>query len=106
MGDRPAGDLSPTIEPPRSVVASAHAPGLTPDSSAAQAKAVLDVLAIARKPPVIPGSPGPIADRTTPRAQDPGVDRLLAESKGFTRERPLTIVMSRDPATRTSPPPC
>lgn len=82
--------LSPTID--LRAVVSAHAPGLTPESSATQARAVLDVLPIVRKPPVIAGSPGPIADRKRPR-RGPGVDRLLAESKGFTRERPLTIVM-------------
>ncbi len=82
--------LSPSID--LRAVISAHAPGLTPESSAAQARAVLGVLPIERKPPVIAGSPGPIADRKTPR-RGPGVDRLLAESKGFTRERPLTIVM-------------
>jgi purine nucleosidase len=82
--------LSPTVD--LRAVVSAHAPGLTPESSAAQAREVLDLLPIARKPPVIAGSPGPIADRGTPR-HGPGVDRILAESKGCTRERPLTIVM-------------
>ena len=48
--------VSPTID--LRAVVSAHAPGLTPASSAAQAEAVLDVLPIARKPPVIAGSPG------------------------------------------------
>ena len=82
--------LSPTID--LRAVVSAHAPGLTPDANATQARAVLDSLPIVRKPPVVAGSPGPIADRKTPR-RGPGVDRLLAESKGFTRDRPLTIVM-------------
>jgi purine nucleosidase len=82
--------LSPTIN--LRAVISAHAPGLTSQASAAEARSVLESLPIVHKPPVIAGSPGPIADRKTPR-RGPGVDRLLAESKGCTRERPLTIVM-------------
>lgn len=82
--------LSPSID--LRAVISAHAPGLTPEASAAEARDVLDRLPIARKPPVVAGSPGPIADRTTPR-RGPGVDRLLELSRGFSRDRRLTIVM-------------
>jgi inosine-uridine nucleoside N-ribohydrolase len=82
--------LSPSID--LRAVVSAHAPGLTPQASAAEARRVLDCLSIARKPTVIEGSALPIIDRTTPR-RGPGVDRILAESKGHTREKPLTIVM-------------
>ena len=82
--------LSPSVD--LRAVISAHAPGLNSETSAGRAREVIDLLAIKRKPVVVAGSPGPIADRKTPR-RGPGVDRLLAESKGFTRERPLTIVM-------------
>jgi inosine-uridine nucleoside N-ribohydrolase len=82
--------LSPSID--LRAVVSAHAPGLTPKASAAEARRVLNTLPIARKPPVIEGSDVPIPDRKTPR-RGPGVDRILAESKGYTRERPLTIIM-------------
>lgn len=82
--------LTPSID--LRAIVSAHAPGLPPETTAARAREVLDILPLARKPPVVAGSPSPLADRKTPR-RGPGVDRLLDESKGFTPDRRLTIVM-------------
>lgn len=73
-------------------VVGAHAPGLTTERAARTARDVLDRLPIDRKPPVVAGSNEPLADRKTPR-RGPGADRLLAESKGFSPDRRLTVVM-------------
>jgi purine nucleosidase len=76
-------------------VITAHAPGLSPpaaESSAKVARAVLDRLPVQKKPPVIAGSSEPLKDRKTPR-KNAGVDRLLTESKGFSRDQRLKVVM-------------
>jgi purine nucleosidase len=73
-------------------VITAHAPGLTSEAAAGHARAVFERLPGVRKVPVVAGSSRPIQDPTTPN-RGPGVDRLLAESKGFTPDHRLTVVM-------------
>jgi purine nucleosidase len=73
-------------------IITAHAPGLASSASEKVAREVLDRLPIKKKPPVIAGSSQPLKDRKTPR-ENAGVERLLAESKGFSRNRRLKVVM-------------
>jgi purine nucleosidase len=73
-------------------IITAHAPGLSSSATEKVARAVLDRLPAARKPPVVAGSSEPLTDRKTPR-RNAGVDRLLAESKGFSPDRRLKVVM-------------
>ena len=73
-------------------IVTAHAPELTPDRSAGVARELLDGLSPPRRPPVIPGSARPIR-LDEPARTNAGVDRLLAESRGFGPDRRLAIAL-------------
>ncbi len=84
--------LAPSISV-RAII-TAHAPKFAPpasETSATAARAVLNLLPPSRRPPVIAGANLPLVDRKSPRPSK-GADRLVAESKGFTSDRRLTVV--------------
>jgi inosine-uridine nucleoside N-ribohydrolase len=70
----------------------AHAPGLTPERSKGVVADLLDHLPLKSRPPIIPGSPKPLAAIDKPE-RSAASDRLIAESKGFDSKRRLTVVM-------------
>lgn len=61
------------------------------ESSARIANEVLDHLTLRSRPPVIAGSSVPLGSRTP--LQNPGVDRILSESHGFTANHRLTVIV-------------
>ena len=62
------------------------------ESSARVAKEVLDQLPLNKRPKVIAGSSEPLRAKAEPRLGQ-GVDFILRESRGFSRARPLTVLV-------------
>lgn len=83
--------LSPKIDL-RAVVTTHAGPG-NPDADAAakSARALLDALPMSRRPLVLAGSNSPLADRGQP-LRNPGVDRLLRESRAGRKGRRVVVV--------------
>ncbi len=77
-------------------ILSAHAPSM-PDPSAHTSFRILrniveQQLGLTVHPPLLEGSSLPLADRATPRPSA-ATDFLLAQSRGFTPEHPLTVLV-------------
>jgi inosine-uridine nucleoside N-ribohydrolase len=66
-------------------------PAPAAESSARIARDVLAHMPVRTKPLVIPGSSVPLASKTPLR--NAGVDRIIAESKSFARDRRLTVIV-------------
>jgi inosine-uridine nucleoside N-ribohydrolase len=91
--------LSPEFDV-RAIITS-HAPNLAAPASETSARTVNDVLAnlpIKKRPDVIAGSPVPMMKAQPTNA---GVERILKESKGFSRDRRL-VVLVIGPGTDTA----
>jgi purine nucleosidase len=76
-------------------VVTTHAPNLkapAAETSAAAARDVLTHLPVKTRPPVIAGSSVPLADAARP-LPNPGVEFILRESRGFSRERRLPVLV-------------
>ncbi len=67
-------------------------PAPAAESTARVAIDVLDHLSLSKCPKVIAGSSDPLRDEAEPRL-GPGVNFILKESRGFDRDRPLTILV-------------
>jgi purine nucleosidase len=76
-------------------IVTSHAPNLKPpaaESSARVAREVLDRLPLKARPPVIPGSSVPLADKAQARRND-GVEFLLAAARGRSTDDRLVIAI-------------
>ncbi len=85
--------LSPGIE--LKGIVTTHAPGQKPPAAESTAKAARELLAklrIENPPPVVAGSSEPLSPDGRPR-DTAGVRFLLDASKGFTKDRRLTVIM-------------
>lgn len=71
-------------------VVTTHAPGLKPAVAAEAAKAWLDALPHAQKPPVVAGAAEPLVDRRTPRP-NAGADLILSESRKAADGRKVVV---------------
>lgn len=61
-------------------------------STARIANEVLDHLHISKRPPVVAGSSNPLRAKSEPQ-RGPGADFILQTSRGFTPDRPLTVLV-------------